>query len=449
MTSEMSGSAGHSPAPLRGRWRSFARLAWIVSAAAYLIFWGLGTYQRLAVPLSDCREVVCDNIEFSSEDVEQLAKLDLPPFIDHRVWITMEIPYSLGFIAIAGLIFWRRSDRVIGVVLSIALIYAGAVLFSAADDSLRRGYPELRAIITLFDIVGVLALLLALLTFPDGRFSGRWAPTIAGALFAIVVAVPLLSGGSSRLQGPEVPPAATALWMLMFLTMLAVGVYSQVRRYRFVSTELQRQQTKWVLFGMMGQIFVVAIWGYIGFAYPPSEPSPTRVAIVLVAHPVILVLSSMVPVSVAFAILRYRLFDIDRLINRTLVYALLTALLALVYFIGVALFQNLFSLLSFGGSPLAVVLSTLAIAWLFSPLRQRVQAFIDRRFYRRRYDMQKTLSTFGSHMREKLDLDTLLDELISVTDEVLKPEYASVWIRGRDAAGPAKSVVNHKEEEGQ
>lgn len=422
-------SGDQSPVRLSGRWLTLARAVWILAALAYIAFWALGTYERMLGPLPDCARVVCDNIEFSAGDVGVLRQLDLPAFIDHRVWHALEIPYSIGFFAVAGLIYWRRSDQAVGLLLSAALIYAGAVLFSGADDPLRRSYPELRSLVSAFDILGLAALVAVLLTFPNGRLVGRWAPALAAAFIVVAMTVPLFAGGSSRLQGPEVPPIAVALWLLLFVAMIAVGLISQIYRYRYVSSPLQRQQTKWVVFGLSGQLMVVLIWGYLGYAYPPSAPSAERVVRVLVATPVILLFSSLVPVSVAFAILRYRLFDIDRLINRALVYGLLTGLLALLYFAAVVMLQAVFGSLGLGRSPLAVVLSTLAIAAGFAPLRRRVQVFIDRRFYRRRYDLQKTLKLFGSQMREKVQLDTLLLELLDATERALQPKQLSLWVR--------------------
>ena len=424
-------TSSRSPPPVRlvGRWAALARAAWVVALVIYITLWALGSYERLFGPKPDCASVICDNIEFSAGDVKVLAQLNLPPLINPFVWQSLEVPYSVGIFLIAGLIFWRRSDHAVGLLLSFTLVYLGAMLFSAADDPLKRAYPELRSLVSFFDILGLTSLVLVLLTFPDGRILGRRLPLVTAGFVVIVLAVPLITAGSSRLQGPEIPPIATALWMMLFIVMIGIGLTSQVHRYRHVSSQLQRQQTKWVLFGLAGYLVMVPLWGYIGYAYPPSEPSPARVRLVLLALPVILGLSALVPLSVAFAILRYRLFDIDRIINRALVYAILTGLLALMYISGVVLLQGVSVMIGLGRSPLAVVLSTLAIATLFSPLRRRVQLFIDRRFYRRRYDIEQTLAAFGSQMRKEFEVVSLLNELLSVTEETLQPEHISIWLK--------------------
>ena len=137
-----------------------------------------------------------------------------------------------------------------------------------------------------------------------------------------------------------------------------------------------------------------------------------------------------VPIAVGFAILRYRLYNIDLLINRTLVYGALTAALALIYFGGVATTQTIFrALTSQEQQPqLAIVVSTLVIAALFNPLRRRIQSFIDRRFYRRKYDAAKTLEAFSAKLRDETDLDALNDELLTVVRQTMQPTHVSLWL---------------------
>jgi hypothetical protein len=143
----------------------------------------------------------------------------------------------------------------------------------------------------------------------------------------------------------------------------------------------------------------------------------------------VLISYAAVPIAVGVAVLRYRLYDIDLLINRTLVYGPLTAMLALVYVGGVVSLQSLLRALSGQESAIAVVASTLAIAALFNPLRRRVQALVDRRFYRRKYDAAKTLTAFNTRLREETDLEALRDDVLGVVWETMQPAHASLWLR--------------------
>jgi hypothetical protein len=136
-----------------------------------------------------------------------------------------------------------------------------------------------------------------------------------------------------------------------------------------------------------------------------------------------------IPIAIGIAILRYRLYDIDIIINRTLVYGTLTAMLVALYFVGIVVLQRVFVFFTSEQSTLAVVASTLLIAALFNPLRRRIQSFIDRRFYRRKYDAAKALQGFSAQLRDETDLDALSDDLVGVVRETMQPAHVSLWIR--------------------
>ena len=140
------------------------------------------------------------------------------------------------------------------------------------------------------------------------------------------------------------------------------------------------------------------------------------------------------PIAIGIAILRYRLYEIDTLINRTLVYGLLTAMLVALYFVGIVVLQRGIVFLTGQQSTLAVVASTLLIAALFAPLRRRIQGFIDRRFYRRKYDARKTLEAFSAQLRNETDLEALSEDLVGVVEETMQPAHVSLWLRPETAS---------------
>jgi hypothetical protein len=197
-----------------------------------------------------------------------------------------------------------------------------------------------------------------------------------------------------------------------------------VVRFRRSAGE-ERQQLKWFTYAAA----FIPIWFVVNS--PIERASPNLFALMDA------IVIAGVPVAAGIAILRYRLYDIDLIINRTLVYGSLTATLALVYLCGVVLLQYVLRTLTGeqAESQLAIVASTLIIAALFNPLRRRIQAFIDRRFYRKRYDAARTLEAFGTTLREETDLDRLGEDLVSVVNETVQPAHASLWLRPTRAQG--------------
>ncbi|MBI1878219.1 MAG: hypothetical protein HYR94_08340 [Chloroflexi bacterium] len=234
---------------------------------------------------------------------------------------------------------------------------------------------------------------------------------------------------------------ALALIVVYFITQahldktynISVGALAQIYRYRHASSPLQRQQTKWIVFGFVAAVLGRIMYSGLGILLPLFPEATLSRAIWLFGsvHILWLVLL-LVPLTFGIAILRYRLYDIDLIINRTLVYGALTATLALVYFGSVVLLQQLFHILTGAGSQLAIVASTLAIAALFNPLRRRIQTGIDRRFYRHKYDAAQTLAAFGAMVRDEVDLDKLTGQMLAAVEETLQPEHVSLWLREPD-----------------
>ena len=210
--------------------------------------------------------------------------------------------------------------------------------------------------------------------------------------------------------GEAIATITTAMSFVVFAAM-ALSVVSLVFRYRHAAG-IQRQQLKWLAYAAT----LVGVWIVIDVLFPFSKLSDQLLALSFMG----------LYVAIGIAILKHRLYDIDVIINRTLVYGSLTVLL--VYFGGVTATQVLFRYLTGQQSTLAVVASTLLIAALFNPLRRRIQSFIDRRFYRRKYDARKTLEAFSATLRDEADLEALNDDLVGVVRETMQPAHVSLWL---------------------
>jgi hypothetical protein len=267
-----------------------------------------------------------------------------------------------------------------------------------------------------------------LLLFPDGRLpSPRWRPvawgialgTAGGVVGNALEAGPLVDfpqianpyGVDSLIVGM----VGVAGSIVATCSMVASAV-SLIVRHRRAGSE-QRQQIKWLAYG--GAVVVCGVC-VGGLAIPWNVP----VSIVIMSVSLL-----GLPVFTGIAILRHHLYDIDILINRTLVYATLTATLVALYFGSIVVLQRVFVALTGQQSTLAVVASTLTIAALFNPLRGRVQAFVDRRFYRRKYDARETLEAFSAKLRNDTDLGALSDDLVGVVRETMQPAHVSLWLR--------------------
>jgi hypothetical protein len=277
----------------------------------------------------------------------------------------------------------------------------------------------------------------AFLLFPDGRLpSGRWSPVarIAAANYLVGAVIGLLWGplfndffpyAEPPFQLPSYLIADVTFGVFIFgnFALLVLSAVSLVLRLRRAAG-VERQQLKWF-------VYAVALFALV---FPPS-------VLTLGDGRLIVALLPLVPAAAGIAILRYRLYDIDVVINRTLVYGALTVMLGAVYFGGVVATQRIFRALTGQEEQpqLAIVVSTLVIAALFNPLRRRIQGFIDRRFYRRKYDARKTLEAFSARLRDETDLEALSEDLVGVARSTMQPEHASLWLRPETDSDKARA----------
>ena len=351
---------------------------------------------------------------------------------------------GFGMFAVVGaLLVAKRPDNVIGWILSAASLVVGVAASEtyAAYVMTTRGQPDALAVFGAWAnswywllFLGLLFLYLPLL-FPDGRlFSRRWLPVAVVPGIGLAATV-VLGALAETLRGQNVdyridnPIGIEGLAHVEELPVLfvfgglflagAIGaIVSLVVRFRR-SRGIERQQLKWFLYAA---------------APVPIAPLSDQMPAVIDAVAFGWVFLGL-PTAIGIAVLRYRLYDIDVVINRTLVYGALTASLALVYLGSVVGLQRLLSPVVGEDNQLAVVASTLLIAALFGPLRRRVQSLIDRRFYRQKYDARKTLEAFSAKLRDTSDLDGLNGELLAVVRETTQPEHVSLWLRSPSEKG--------------
>jgi hypothetical protein len=337
----------------------------------------------------------------------------------------------IGWICLAVGLFWMLNIMSGGYGIYGLLASPGSVPFPAAIGSQGEWMGPAT--------VGLLGTYLILL-FPDGRLpSARWRPLawLSGTVLVLVsIANALAPGPLPDLGGvrnpfglegyPWMSGARDALNLLLSVCMLA-SVSSLVMRYRRSGGEV-RQQIKWIAFA--ASVVALGVSGAVVLGtFAAGTAGGTHPLLIGLLEDAITLSFAGVPIAVGFAVLKYRLYNIDVIINRTLVYGSLTATLVALYFGGIVVLQRFFVLLTGKQSTLAVVASTLLIAALFTPLRRRIQSYIDRRFYRRKYDARKTLEAFSAKLRDETDLEALSDDLVAIVRETMQPAHVSLWLR--------------------
>lgn len=325
--------------------------------------------------------------------------------------IATSIPILAVGLAIGALVLWRMRDSWFGLLTATVLMLTPTALF-LNPISMAELPP---AHLFLFDLAGMVwpFFFLWLYLFPDGRAVPRWTLWIAVPTYLYLFASFL---ADILLPLSEQAAALANLFTggsIVFAILVPLILGSQVYRYRQVSGPVEKEQTKWFVFGLALFLLVVLL-----FLTMPRFAAFNNA----IGHIELIIL----PLAIGISILRYRLWDIDVIIRRTTTYAIITSLLVFVYFGSVVVLQKLFTDLTGQSSTIAVVLSTLLIAALFLPLRRRVQDWVDRRFFRRKYDAEKVLDAFAATVRDETDLDRLTAELVRVIQETMQPATISI-----------------------
>ncbi len=403
---------------LHGRWLILARAVWftLVIFTLGIFFASLPVY--LAQLQTPCAGTTCWYTQLSPGQVGALKRIGLSLGVYAAYTVALTLASVVLCLVVSSLIVWRRSDDRMALFVALLLVAFGPIYATSsvvAVPSLWRVPNECLYFLALA------LLMLVFLLFPSGQFAPRWIRWTLLVLLTGLVPTAFVA--------PAFPPNTPVgqLTFLVSLSELATLAIVQIYRYRRVSSPLQRQQTKWVVFGIAVPIAISVSVTAPYLIFPVfAEPGSLYP---LAYNQISILLSLSIPLSFGFAMLRSRLWEIDVLINRTLVYGTFTVILTGVYVGLVIGLQALLRGIISQDNSVAIVLSTLVIAALFQPLRQGIQRSIDRRFYRRKYDTAKTLQAFNVTLRNEMDLDTLRKQLLAVVQETMQPAHVLLWLR--------------------
>jgi hypothetical protein len=420
---------------LHGRWLILARVVCFTLIVLALLFF-FATLPVYSTQLQTiCQTATCATGQLTPQTVGILQNLGLSVTGYVILNVVLTIAFAFVWFAVAGVLLWRKSDDAMALLVATMLVMLGIYggqggngHITVAESHSIWQFPAL-----LLTGLAYFALFLVFSFFPTGRFVPRWIRWVVIVWLLETVSHDLLSDWPFTLS-PWIYP----LNFLIFIVGILILLGSQIYRYLRISSLVQRQQTKWILFGITVYI-VGSLVAYLPVLIFPSlhlnEPSSLYSLVLLLLNTFMLLL---IPLTFGISMLRYRLWDIDLIINRTLVYGTLTVILGLVYTSLVIGLQSLLRGIINQNSDVAIVVSTLAIAALFQPFRSRIQAIIDRRFYRRKYDATRTLAAFSATLRNEVDLEQLREQLVAVVQETMQPAHVSLWLR------PTQQNANHK-----
>ncbi|HEU5098830.1 MAG TPA: GAF domain-containing sensor histidine kinase [Roseiflexaceae bacterium] len=417
---------------LSGRWLLTARALWLTVAlltVGIFIFTSPALYSRL---LSACTAAPCDIEQLTLERVQAIQALGLSPAGYAAAGFALHMASALIWCTVAAVIFWRKSDDWMALCVSLFL-----VLFAAqAPINALPPFSWVWWVATILADLGWVALSAFFYLFPDGRFVPRW--TWMPLVVVIVAQIPESLPPSSPFAWDNLPPLLTVPSLVV---VFGIAVFAQVYRYRRVSSPVQRQQTKWVVFGAglaIGAMILLMVVGEV--IRPLNQPSAIYGLIVAALFPLVFL---SIPLSLGAAMLRSRLYDIDPIINRTMVYGALTACVVVLYALVVGYLSQLFQT---SGSFLISLVATGLVAVLFQPARERLQRGVNRLMYGDRDDPYAVLAHLGRRLEGTLAPEAVLPTLIETVAQALKLPYAGITLRTENREGaPAGSTADEFE----
>jgi hypothetical protein len=404
-----------------------ARVAWTVLAFATLALIGAGTLFRFSQLQAVCPSSRCPFFQLTATDAQVLEQLGLSRTFYAAYLTAFGLLVVIAFVGTAGVLCWRTAGRRMPLFTAFGLLAFLTFFLVSFMDALILARPEWRFAVAALQAYGLWFAVVFLYRFPDGQFVPHWSRFVT--LPASVCAfAPFILPSLRAIWTPH--SSSGWLWLILLTGLVGGGLAAQIYRFRHIATPAERQQTKWVLVGLAiyivgGQLIILA----------PTLAPPLRVAglprmlYYIGGGALNAVFLLVFLASLLRAILRYRLFEIDGLIRRTLVYSVLSGALTLVYLASVVALEALSRVFADARSDVVTVLATLLIAALFHPLRRQVQTLIDRRFYRSRYDAAATLAAFGTRLYTITELDVLIDELLGVAKDTLHPTHVTLWLR--------------------
>jgi hypothetical protein len=416
---EMKRGTTRTDVRLRGRVLFVARAVWLAFALLALILF----ISNLLQPLFGGQTIICPFTFTCPYDATTLQSLHQAQIslTAYTTYVTAFGLFSaLIFVGLSVLLFWRAFDQPVGLFASFSFLLLGS---TGLVGDISRMPLALEVFVGAIQTEFLLFCLgFFLVTFPDGRFVPRWSWLIGCTLFVQGIFFQL--PGRFNIVSWPLP-----LFLLELVLAWGSPIAVQIYRYRRVSTPAQRQQTKWVIFGLTSYILVSLLAIFLEVLIPTVDRAGSLSYLASTSLQSLALL--LIPLSITMAILRSRLWEIDVIIRRTLVYSTLTVILALLYVGLVIGLEALVRLITgeISQSPVIIVASTLAIAALFQPLRRRIQRVIDRRFFRRKYDAVRTVAAFSATLRNEVDLSQLSEHLITIVQETMQPAHVSLWLR--------------------
>jgi hypothetical protein len=414
-----------SPALRPGRWLIIARVGWgaLTVFTLIVVVASLPVYAAHLHKLCAGTATVCAfSQQLSPAQARMLTGMGLSLGDYAAFTVALTLATVMVCLAVSALITWRRSHDRMALLVALMLVTLGPII---ATNSVSANSSPWQVPTECLNFLAVALLVLVFLLFPSGQFVPsftRW--TLVACL---VGQVPITFFRDAPFA---VHTDASQVSSLLLIGEAAIVVGVQLYRYRRVSSLLERQQTKWVVFGLAVPTAVFVGGSLLTLVFPvladPNSPSGSPYQLGFTVANTCTPL--FIPLSFGFAMLHNRLWEIDVLINRTLVYGTLTVILTAVYAGLVIGLSALLRGLASQDNSVAIILSTLASAALFLPLRNRIQLVIDRRFYRRKYDAAKIVAAWSRTLQQEVDLDQLREQLLAVVQETMQPAFLSLWV---------------------